>query len=146
MKGLFSLVLAGLLVTVATFNQPAPAMKMNRSDQSVITDKYKQMKIADRIVIKNHSGTIKTIDSPSEVQTVVNFFEKRQFNWRQPLFVNNAPSGTYALEFYLVEDPLVTVGLEKRNLNFRDDGESFKCSLKDYEAEELTKLLGVNGF
>jgi hypothetical protein len=139
-----SLLLAGLLSTGVHASLPADAARMNNDNQSVISYQYGLLKDANKIVVKNQSQTLQVIDDPSQIRSVVQFFQQRQFDWHRPWFSNRAPWGSYALTFYLVEDPLVTFGLAKREVNFRNDGQSFACTLQEEDAQQLSRLLGVS--
>lgn len=140
-KKLCLVALMAMMAPIILPVEPAHAGRMSNEKQAVISHQYNLMKDADKIVIHRHTGTDQTLTNPDQIRQVVQFFQQRQFQWHRPYFSNSAPFGQYAIEFFLVDAPLLKVGVGSRSANFRDDGRSYHCNLSELEVQELTRLV-----
>ena len=141
MKKVLILGLLTLLSPIVLPVEPVHAARMSNEKQAVITHQYSLMKDADKIVILQRSGQNQTVTNPDQIRQIVQFFQQRQFQWHQPWLSNSAPTGSYGLEFYLVNAPLVKMGVAERSVNFRNNGQSFQCNLTESEIQQLTRLV-----
>lgn len=134
-----------LLIGGAFIITPARAMKLSTKDQSTVTYQYDLLKTADRIVVKlpgqaTDAQPYKEITNLDDIQTVLSFLKDRQFAWER----GSGNKGEFAVEFYLVKDPLVSMDLGKRTVSFRSTGDNYHMHLDEGETAQLRRLLGLS--